>query len=388
MKEFIPYGCQDISDKDIEAVVKVLKSDFITQGPCVEKFEQEISNYVGSNYSVSFNSATSALHSVCLAMGLGQGDFLWTTPISFVASSNCALYCGAEVDFVDIDPLTFNLCPEALEDKLKIADESNCLPKILVVVHMGGASAEMSKLSLLAQRYGFKIIEDASHALGGEYHSTKIGACQFSDACVFSFHPVKMISSGEGGICTSNDAKLIEDLKLYRSHGITKGTSKFVNESDGAWYYEQQLLGFNFRMTDIHAALGSSQLERLDHFLKIRNAWAARYKEELDRFGLRMQSISNEAYSSYHLLLIQLKSQEQRDRVFSGMRADDIGVNVHYIPIFLQPYYQAMNRYTEKNFPNAMKYYKHCLSLPIHTKLDEKSFSRIIESLKKHLTEG
>ena len=386
MKEFIPYGCQDISEKDIEAVIKVLKSDFITQGPYVERFEQDISNYVGSKHSVSFNSATSALHSLCLAMNLGAGDFLWTSPISFVASSNCALYCGAEVDFVDIDPLSFNLCPDKLEVKLQLAEKSNCLPKILVVVHMGGASAEMLKISRLAKKYNFKVIEDASHALGGEYESKKIGACQYSDACVFSFHPVKMITSGEGGLCTTNDTELFEAMQLFRSHGITKDLSKFIKEPEGAWYYEQQKLGFNYRMTDIHAALGSSQLQRLDQFLKIRNEWALRYKEELGDLGIGMQSFSDELYSSYHLFLIQLKSPEQRDSIFAAMRAERIGVNVHYIPIFLQPYYQRMGKYSEQDFPNAMNYYKHCLSLPMHTKLDDEKFSRVLDLLKINLS--
>ena len=235
-------------------------------------------------------------------------------------------------------------------------------------------------------RYNFKVIEDASHALGGEYESKKIGACQYSDACVFSFHPVKMITSGEGGLCTTNDTELFEAMQLFRSHGITKDLSKFIKEPGGAWYYEQQKLGFNYRMTDIHAALGSSQLQRLDQFLKIRNEWALRYKEELGDLGIGMQSFSDELYSSYHLFLIQLKSQEQRDSIFAAMRAERIGVNVHYIPIFLQPYYQRMGKYSEQDFPNAMNYYKHCLSLPMHTKLDDEKFSRVLDSLKINLS--
>ncbi len=367
----IPYGRQQITDEDIGAVVRVLKSDFLTQGPAVPQFEGAIVDYCGVKHAVAVNSATSALHIACLALGLGHGDWLWTTPITFVASANCAIYCGAQVDFVDIDSKTYNLCADALERKLIKAEIEGRLPKIVVPVHLSGQSCDMQKIQGLAQRFGFKVIEDASHAIGGRYRDFHIGSCQYSDITIFSFHPVKIITTAEGGMAVTNSTELFDSMCLLRSHGITRDPQQMTHAPDGAWYYQQVALGFNYRMTDLQAALGVSQMHRLDEFVSRRHEIAAQYEELLSELPLILPWQHPECYSGLHLYQVRLKTsgiKRSRREVFDVLRDRGIGVNVHYIPVHTQPFYSRMG-FVAEDFPEAMKFYSQTLSLPIYPDL-------------------
>lgn len=374
----IPYGKQNISIKDIKAVTKVLESDFLTQGPEVVKFESNIAEYVGSKYSVAVNSATSALHLGCLALGVKKDDIVWTVPNSFVASSNAALYCGAKVDFVDIDLETNNISINNLEKKLKNAKKNNRLPKVLIPVHLAGLSCDMSAIKNLSDIYGFKTIEDASHCIGGSYKGKKIGSCEYSDLCIFSFHPVKIITTGEGGIVTSNSKTLYKKLEKLRTHGITKDKNVFVKSEVPEWYYQQHELGFNYRMTDIHAALGSSQLKRLDSFISTRLKIANFYIEELNNHFDVIKKDLNEG-SSNHLFIIKT---EKRDIVRTELLKNKIFTTIHYFPIHLQPYYKEIG-FKSGDFPNAEKYGQQALSIPLHPGLKKQDLKFICKVLKK-----
>ena len=380
----IPYGKQSISEEDIQAVVDVLRSDFLTQGPTVEQFEQAVCRQVDSNYAVAVNSGTSALHIACKALGLGQGDILWTTPITFVASANCGLYCGAKVDFVDIDPDTFNMSVSALEIKLQQAKKNDCLPKIVIPVHLGGLSCDMESIAQLSKKYGFYVVEDASHAIGGRYKNTEIGSCLYSDVTIFSFHPVKIMTTGEGGLAVTNDKLLAEKMALLRTHGITRDPDLITHVSDGPWYYQQIDLGFNYRMTDIQAALGISQLKRLKQFVKQRHKISAQYDELLADLPVRLQ-LQGEDYSGMHLYVIRLITEQIKKthrQVFEAMREAGIGVNLHYIPVHLQPYYQAMG-FKLGDFPEAESYYQEAITLPIFPALTEIEVSQVVMTLRE-----
>ena len=387
--DMIPYGRQDISQTDIDEVVKVLKSDFLTQGPEVPRFEQAVSSKVGAKYAFAVNSATSALHIACLALELGRDDWLWTSPITFVASANCALYCGAKVDFVDIDPRTYNLCPIALEVKLIEAEALGRLPKIVVVVHLCGQSANMAAIGALSERFGFRVIEDASHAIGGKYQKRYIGDCRYSDITVFSFHPVKIITTAEGGMVTTNSAQISSKLELYRSHGITRDPEKMSNVSDGPWYYEQIDLGFNYRMTELQAALGSSQMERLDEFVSHRHVLATRYDELLCELPLTTPWQAPDNYSGFHLYVIRLRLESltiSRKEVFEKLREFGIAANVHYIPVHTQPYYSNMV-FKKGDFPNSEDYYGEAISLPLFQTMTFEQQDAVVHSLKRALRE-
>jgi UDP-4-amino-4,6-dideoxy-N-acetyl-beta-L-altrosamine transaminase len=366
----IPYGKQDIRQDDIDVVVKVLKSDFLTQGPCVPKFEEEVSKYCGAQYAVAVTSATSALHLACLSLGLGSGDWLWTSPVTFVASANCGLYCGAKIDFVDIDPGTYNLCPKALKKKLVQAKELGKLPKVVVPVHLCGQPSDMKAIHALSEEYGFKIIEDASHAIGGKYLNEPIGNCKYSDITVFSFHPVKIITTGEGGIALTNHSKLAKRMSLLRSHGITRDPNQMTHEADGEWYYQQIDLGFNYRMTDMQAALGASQLERLDTYVSRRHEVATRYNQLLKNLPLVAPYQSNDGYSAYHLYVIRLKTRSKHKQVFEYLTKNGIGVNLHYIPVYHHPYYEAMG-FKKGCCLEAENYYHEAISLPMYPTLSK-----------------
>ena len=379
----IPYGRQNISDEDIDSVIEVLKSDFLTQGPKVPEFENAIAKYTGSKGAVAVNSATSALHIACLALGLGKGDILWTTPITFVASANCALYCGAEVNFIDIDPLTYNLSVSALEEKLIESEKMGRLPKVVVPVHLCGQSCDMESIYELSKKYNFKIIEDASHAIGGKYKGDIIGSCKFSDITVFSFHPVKIITSAEGGVAVTNNAELKESMELLRSHGVSRNPELLVGESDGDWYYQQLTLGFNYRMTELQAALGLSQMKRLDVFVEKRHKIANRYLSELQNLDIVLPHQNDDCYSSFHLFPIRVKA-EKRKYIFDELRKNEIGVNVHYIPVHTQPFYRDM-ACDYGCLEEAEKYYSECISLPLYPDLTAEDQDYIISTLKKLL---
>lgn len=383
----IPYGRQDISQQDIDAVVEVLQSDFLTQGPKVPVFEQTVAKHVGAKHALAVNSATSALHIACLALGLTQGDWLWTTPITFVASANCGLYCGAQVDFVDIDPVTYNLCPKALEQKLITAEKAGKLPKVIVPVHFSGQPCDMQAIHALAQKYGFKIIEDASHAIGGKYQNEFIGNCRYSDITVFSFHPVKIITTAEGGLALTNDDKLAEKMNLHRSHGVTRDTNLMTHEPDGPWYYQQVELGFNYRMTELQAALGISQMQRLDKFVAQRHSLAERYNQLLADLPLTLPWQHPDSYSGLHLYVIRLqlnKINKTHRQVFEELREAGIGVNLHYIPVHTQPYYQAMG-FKKGDFPEAERYYEEAISLPMFSTMTEQQQDEVVRILSKVL---
>ena len=356
----IPYGRQEITQTDIDAVVGVLQSDFLTQGPMVPRFEQNVAQHVGASHALAVNSATSALHIACLALGLGPGDRLWTTPITFVASANCALYCGAEVDFVDIDPRTYNLCPQALALKLEQAALEGTLPKVVVPVHLCGQPCDMQAIHALSQRYGFKIIEDASHAIGGKYQAEFIGNCRYSDITVFSFHPVKIITTAEGGMALTNDDELANKMALLRSHGITRDPAQMTHEVDGPWYYQQIDLGFNYRMTELQAALGVTQMERLDQYVARRHQLARRYDDLLAGLPVTTPWQHPDSYSGLHLYVIRLQLdqiQKTHRQVFESLRELGIGVNLHYIPVHTQPHYERMGfqpvSYTHLTLPTS-----------------------------------
>lgn len=375
----IPYGRQDIDADDIAAVEAVLRSDFLTQGPAVPAFEQALAQRVGVPHAVAVSSATAALHLSCLALGLGPGDALWTSPNTFVASANCARYCGADVDFVDIDPRTYNLSVERLAERLVRAERERRLPKIVVVVHFAGQPAPMAEIAALAQHYGFRVIEDAAHALGAEDQQRAIGACTYSDATILSFHPVKIITSGEGGAITTRDTVLAERLSQLRSHGITRDPQQMQGVSDGPWYYEQTALGFHYRLTDLQAALGRSQLCRLDGFLARRRELAARYDRLLDGLPLLRPWQDPQRRSAWHLYVVQLL-RHPRPAVFEQLRAAGIGVNVHYIPVHLQPYYRALG-FGPGDFPDAEAYYARALTLPLHPRLSDAEQDRVVAAL-------
>ena len=367
----IPYSRQDIDQADIDAVVRVLKSDFITQGPVLPVFEKEFSSIVNAQYGVGVNSATSALHLACLSLGLNSGDRLWTSPNTFVASANCALYCGASVDFVDIDPNTFNMCPHALEEKLEREEKTECLPKIVIPVHFAGRPCEMKKIWELSKKFGFRVIEDASHALGSSREGTVVGSCEYSDITVFSLHAIKLITSGEGGIAVTNDEGLAKKIARLRSHGITRQKSEMEQRGKGSWYYEQIDLGYNYRMTDIAAALGLSQLSKIEKFLDKRRKIAKGYSDSLGRLPLVLPLNEANVRSAWHLYVVRVdpsQSKLSRDNVFDLLRENGIGVNVHYIPIHMQPYYQKMG-FQSGDFPLAEKYFEETLSLPIFPSL-------------------
>ncbi|PTP29429.1 UDP-4-amino-4,6-dideoxy-N-acetyl-beta-L-altrosamine transaminase [Vibrio splendidus] len=366
-KTVIPYGKQDISQQDIDSVVDVLKSDFLTQGPQVPAFEKTLTEHTGAQYALAVNSATSALHIACLALGLGEGDWLWTTPITFVASANCGLYCGAKVDFVDIDPDTYNMCPKRLEEKLIKAKSEGRLPKVVVPVHLCGQPCDMAAIGKLAKEYGFKLIEDASHAIGGRYQDQPIGNCEYSDITVFSFHPVKIVTTAEGGAALTNSKELADKMALLRSHGITRDPEMMTEASHGGWYYQQVDLGFNYRMTELQAALGVSQMQRLDEFVAARHALSKRYNQLLSGLPLVLPYQLKNTYSGLHLFVIRLKLNEislTHKQVFDALRENGIGVNLHYIPVHTQPYYQAIG-YSEGNFPESESYYQEAISLPM-----------------------
>ena len=378
----IPYGRHDISQADIDAVVEVLQSDFLTQGPQVQKFEKAISKYCNARYAIAVNSATSALHLACLSLGLKKGDWLWTSPITFVASANCGIYCGAKVDFVDVDPVTYNLCPKALKKKLVEAKTLGRLPKVVIPVHLCGQPCDMKAIYELSKEYGFKIIEDASHAIGGKYINESIGNCKYSDITVFSFHPVKIITTGEGGMALTNSSKLAKHMFLLRSHGITRDHDQMIHMADGEWYYEQLGLGFNYRMNDIQATLGLSQLARLDNYVSRRHELAARYNDLLKDIPLYIPYQHNDGYSSFHLYVIRLKNKDKHKQVFDYLRKNNIGVNLHYIPVHMQPYYQKMG-INYKDLEQAEKYYKDAISLPLYPTMTYEQQDIVVSLLRK-----
>ncbi len=383
----IPYGKQSISQDDINSVISVLQSDFLTQGPQVPLFEKVVANYCGVDYGIAVNSATSALHIACLSLGLGKGDLLWTSPNSFVASANCGLYCGAEVEFVDIDQQTYNLSTKELESKLIIAKQKNKLPKIVIPVHFAGQSCDMKKIYSLSQEYGFYIIEDASHAIGGKYLDKYIGSCQYSDITVFSFHPVKIITTAEGGLATTNNASIAKKMSLYRSHGITRDQKLMSKVSEGDWYYQQIGLGFNYRMTELQAALGSSQINRLDEFIDKRHSLQKRYDTLLKDLPIVLPYQSQDAYSALHLypVLIELeKTGKGREKIFNELRNKGIGVNVHYIPIHLQPYYKSLG-FKTGDYPNAENYYNRVISIPLFYDMTMNEHDKVVEALTEIL---
>lgn len=381
----IPYGRQDIVQADIDAVVKVLKSDFLTQGPAVPHFEEIVANYCGARHAIAVNSATSALHISCMALGLGVNDWLWTSPITFVASANCARYCGANVDFVDVDARTYNMCPQLLEEKLRKAKAQDRLPKIVVPVHFGGQSANMQAIHALSLQYDFKIIEDASHAIGGRYQNRPVGNLRHSDIVIFSFHPVKIITTGEGGMALTNDENIARRMTLLRSHGITRDASAMLDGCDGTWYYQQIELGYNYRLTDLHAALGISQMPRLDAYVARRHEIAGRYDELLAMMPVTKPWQHPDAFSAYHLYPVRLQLKEigkSRREVFDNLRDAGIGVNVHYIPVHLQPYYKNLG-FDFGDFPEAEKYYAEAISLPMFPSLSDMQQDHVVEALDR-----
>ncbi len=383
----IPYGKQEITQQDIDGVIDVLKSDFLTQGPKVPEFEKALCEQTGAQYALAVNSATSALHIACLALDLGKGDWLWTSPITFVASANCGLYCGAKVDFVDIDPKTYNLCPQKLEQKLKLAKANGTLPKVVVPVHLCGQPCDMQAIARLAKKYGFKVIEDASHAIGGQYHDQPIGHCEYSDITVFSFHPVKIVTTAEGGATLTNQKALADKMALYRSHGITRDEALMQNEAHGGWYYEQIDLGFNYRMTELQAALGVTQMQRLEQFVATRHILAERYNLLLAELPVTLPYQLANTYSGLHLYVIRLKLDEislTHKHVFDALREHGIGVNLHYIPVHTQPYYLQMG-FSQGDFPEAEQYYREAISLPMFHAMTEEQQDEVVEVLTKIL---
>ncbi len=380
----IPYGRQTISEADIHAVVQVLRSDFLTQGPQVPAFEASVARHVGAPYAIAVNSATSALHMACLALDLGQGDWLWTSPNSFVASANCGVYCGSQVDFVDIDPKTYNMSPSALAVKLAKAKLEGKLPKVVIPVHFAGQSCDMAAIAALAHEYGFKVIEDASHAIGSQWQGVHVGACQHSDITVFSFHPVKIITTAEGGLLTTRDASIAQRLADLRSHGITRETARLELSDQGGWYYEQQSLGYNYRMTELQAALGVSQMNELDHFIARRHELVARYEDGLKGLPIVCPLQHADSHSAFHLYVIQVAegARMERRQLFDALRGAGILVNVHYIPIHLQPFYQRMG-YQSGNFPQAEAYYARAISLPLYAGLTDTDQDYVIQKIKE-----
>ncbi len=383
----IRYGQQDITKADIDAVVEVLHSVNLTQGPAIERFEQSVIDHCGAKYAFAVSNATAALHISCLALGLAEGDWLWTTPNTFVASANCGLYCGAKVDFVDIDPQTYNLCPVALERKLILAEQAGRLPKVVVPVHFSGQPCDMKSIHALAIRFGFKVIEDASHAIGGRYCGQPIGSGEFSDITVFSFHPVKVITTGEGGMAVTNNKELARKLGLLRSHGITREPELMTKAMDGSWYYQQVALGFNYRMTDIQAALGASQMTRLEQYVAQRHQIAKNYNTLLADLPLTLPWQHPDSYSGLHLYVIRLqldKIGKSHQDVFEYMRSKEIMVNLHYIPVHMQPYYEAMG-FKQGDFPEAERYYTEAISIPMYPTLTDAQQQEVVAVLREAL---
>ncbi len=376
----IPYGRQAISEEDIQAVTSVLRSDWITQGPAIPRFEQAVASYCSAPYSVAVSSATAALHLACVALGVGPTDRVWTTPNTFVASANCALYCNATVDFVDIDPATANMGVQALARKLQDAEARGGLPKVVIPVHFSGEPCDMVEISKLAHRYGFRIIEDASHAIGAKYPNGVVGDCRYSDISVFSFHPVKIITTGEGGGLTTQSPGLARKLALLRTHGITRDSTEMTVGTHGAWYYEQVMLGFNYRMTDLQAALGISQLSRIEEFVARRHLLASRYDAALQGLPVRLPHRSSLNRSALHLYVVYV-SADRRRQVFDQLRELGIGVNVHYIPVHLQPYYRRLG-FREGDFPAAEQHYREAISLPLYPSLKESEQDQVIAALR------
>lgn len=387
--KFIPYGRQNITKEDINAVVEVLESDFLTQGPKVPEFEEAIKTQCNVKFAFAMNSATSALHAACLALGVGKGDLVWTTPITFVASANCALYCGASIDFVDIDPKTYNLSTQALKDKLQAAKSKGQLPKVVIPVHLCGQPCDMEGIYELSKEYGFSIIEDASHAIGGKYKDSPIGNCQYSDITIFSFHPVKIITTAEGGVATTNSKDLAQKLDLLRSHGITRDPELMTHEPDGPWYYQQVDLGFNYRMTEMQAALGASQIKRLSAITSKRHQLAKNYDSILAELPIVTPYQHLDGYSGLHLYVIRLKTdqiQKSHKEVFDELRSANIGVNLHYIPVHLQPYYQQNLGFKAGDFPEAELYYSQAISLPMYPDLTKEQQFYIAKTLETILS--
>ncbi|MBT8633193.1 UDP-4-amino-4,6-dideoxy-N-acetyl-beta-L-altrosamine transaminase [Polynucleobacter paneuropaeus] len=383
----IPYGRQDINQDDIDSVIAVLQSDFLTQGPVVIQFEKSVANYCSAQYAVAVNSATSALHIACLALGVGNGDIVWTTPITFVASANCALYCGAVIDFVDIDPFTCNMSVGNLAEKLIAAEKVGKLPKVVIPVHLGGQPCDMEGIFELSQQYGFKIIEDASHAIGGKYNQEPIGNCRYSNITVFSFHPVKIITTAEGGMAMTNDTHLAKRMRLLRSHGITRDDQEMTHQSEGPWYYQQIALGYNYRMTDLHAALGLSQMSRLNEFVAKRQEFVKRYDQLLASLPVRSLLQIEGCYSGFHLYVVRLKLSEinkTQRQIFEELRRVGIGVNLHYIPVYHQPYYENLGFKRGYCF-EAEQYYAEAISLPLFPSLTIHQQDIVIAALKQAL---
>jgi UDP-4-amino-4,6-dideoxy-N-acetyl-beta-L-altrosamine transaminase len=383
----IPYGRHEISEADIQAVVEVLRSDFLTQGPAVPAFEKAIAGYCGAGHAVAVNSGTSALHVACRALDVGPGDWVWTSPITFVATANCALYCGARVDFVDIDPRTYNLSVACLARKLADAEREGRLPKVVIPVHLCGQPCDLAGIHALSERYDFKVIEDASHAVGGSYRGERIGNGRFSDITVFSFHPVKIITTAEGGMALTNDLELAKRMQLVRTHGITHEAADMTHAPDGPWYYQQIDLGFNYRMTDMEAALGLSQVRRLDEFVARRHAIARRYDEALEDLPLTIPWQHPDSHSAFHLYVVRLKLNEihkTHREVFEGLRSSGVGVNLHYIPVHMQPYYTRLG-FADGDFPEAEGYYREAMSLPMFSGLSEERQGEVVEALRRNV---
>jgi UDP-4-amino-4,6-dideoxy-N-acetyl-beta-L-altrosamine transaminase len=383
----IPYGRQSISEADIEAVVEVLKSDFLTQGPVVPAFEEAVASQCGADYGVAMNSATSALHLACLALGVGPGDSVWTSPLTFVASANAALYCGAGVDFVDVDERTYNMSPRRLEEKLDRAAEAGTLPKVIIPVHLAGQSCDMAAIHAAASRHGVRIIEDASHAIGGSYRSEPVGSCAFSDIAVFSFHPVKIVTTGEGGMAMTNDYQLAELMGMDRTHGITRDPGRLQHDDVGPWYYEQQRLGFNYRMTDICAALGLSQLTRIEEFVARRREIAAAYDSAFEDLPVRTPWQHPDTASAWHLYVVRIdrpRIARSHRAIFEKLREAGVGVNLHYIPVYRQPYYRELG-FGQGYCPNAEAYYAEAISLPIYPSMTHEEQDFVIATMKEVL---
>ena len=379
----IPYARQHISNQDINFVKKILKSEYLTSGPTIIKFEKKVAEYCNAKFAVATNSATSALHIACLCLGLKKGDYVWTSPISFVASSNCALYCGAKIDFIDIDPSTFNICIQALKRKLIIAKKKNKLPKILIPVHLGGLSCDMLEIKNLAKKFKFKIIEDASHAIGGRYRDKPIGSCKYSDITVFSFHPVKIITSAEGGMALTNNKELTNKMKMLRNNGITRDKKIMKNHNNNPWYYEQLKLGYNYRISDVHSALGLSQLSKIDIFTKRRNYLSNIYDKELKKLNIKFQENLNNSYSSRHLYICRVPESKRKKIIFYLLKKK-IMTNLHYVPIYKHPFYRHLG-FKNYKLKNTEKYYKEALTLPLYYSLSIKEQKKVIKTLRKAL---
>lgn len=383
----IPYAHQDVTQADIDAVVEVLRSDFLTQGPAVPRFERELAGITRARHAVAVNSATSALHIACLALGLGPGDLLWTVPNTFVASANCARYCGAGIDFVDIDSKTWNLSVTALRTKLAAARQAGCLPKILVPVHFAGQPTDQGEIWELAQDYGFRVVEDASHAVGASRNGEPVGSCRWSDITVLSFHPVKIVTSGEGGAALTNDPVLAERMTMLRTHGITRDVARFQDRDPTPWHYEQQMLGFNYRMTDIHAALGTSQLARLTHYVERRNMLARRYDVDLRNLPLLLPTIRPENRSAFHLYVVRMADSspgKSHRQVYEELRSRGIGVNLHYAPVHLQPYYRQLG-FNRGQYPDAEAYADTALTLPLYPTMTDSQQDSVVAALRASL---